>query len=83
MAERHFRRGLQECEENEWDLEAGICLQGLAQLAEQQGDRDEAERCLDRAAERFRRDEAWSHLQGVEERKALLMASEERAVPAR
>ena len=83
VAEQHFRSGLQQCEENEWDLEAGICLQGLAQLAEQRGDRDEAEHRLDRAAERFRRDEAWSYVEAVEERKALLMASEERAVPAR
>jgi tetratricopeptide (TPR) repeat protein len=54
-AEQHFRTGLEWCERERCPVEAGRCLQGLAEVAERRGDRDQAMEQLDRAGELFSR----------------------------
>ncbi|MCH7512171.1 MAG: hypothetical protein IIB19_07390, partial [Chloroflexi bacterium] len=52
-AEQHYRTGLEWCERERCPVEAGRCLQGLAEVAERRGNTAEALPLLDRAAALF------------------------------
>ena len=54
-ADQIFRGGLMWAEEQRCPVEAGRCLQGLAEVAERRGRRDEAIEALDQAVDLFQR----------------------------
>ncbi len=71
-AEEGFRRALAWCERERCPVEAGRCLQGLAEIAAQRDDVAEAMQFLDRAGELFRRHGAKLYLDQVITRKLQL-----------
>ena len=73
-AERHFRTGLEWAERERCPVEAGRCLQGLAELAERGGKHAEAMEHLDRAGELFSRHGAKLYLDQVLAKKEILKA---------
>ena len=73
-AEQHFRTGLEWCERERCPVEAGRCLQGLAELAERRGEHLEAMEQLDRAGELFSRHGAKLYLDQVLAKKEILRA---------
>ena len=73
-AEQHFRTGLEWCERERCPVEAGRCLQGLAEVAERRGEREQAIECLDRAGELFSRHGAKLYLDQVLVKKEILRA---------
>jgi predicted ATPase/class 3 adenylate cyclase len=71
-AEQLFRSGLEWCERERCPVEAGRCLQGLAEIAERRGDTAEAMQLLDQAGELFRQHGAKLYLDQVITRKLQL-----------
>ena len=65
----HYQRSLDWCEREGLPIEAGRCLQGLAEVAERRGERAEALRLLDRAAALFQQHGARLYLDRVIGRK--------------
>jgi eukaryotic-like serine/threonine-protein kinase len=64
-AEERFREGLAWCERERCPIEAGRCLQGLAEVSERRGERAEALQLLDRAAALFQQHGAKLYLDRV------------------
>ena len=73
-AEQHFRTGLEWCERERCPVEAGRCLEGLAEVAERRGEHAEAMEYLDRAGELFSRHGAKLYLDQVLAKKEILKA---------
>jgi ATP/maltotriose-dependent transcriptional regulator MalT len=73
-AGQHFRTGLEWCERERCPVEAGRCLQGLAEVAERRGDLEAARGHLDRAGELFSRHGATLYLDQVLAKKEILRA---------
>ena len=75
-ADEHFRRGLEFSERSDvrFDIEAGRNLQGLAEVANRRGEREQAMEYLDRAGELFSRHGAKLYLDQVLAKKELLKA---------
>jgi len=73
-AEKHYRRSLDWCERERLPIEAGRCLQGLAEVAERRGERAEMLKLLDRAAALFQQHGARLYLDRVIARKLELQA---------
>jgi hypothetical protein len=73
-AEQHFRTGLEWCERERCPVEAGRCLQGLAEVAERRGDLDAARERLDAAGELFSQYGAKLYLDQVLAKKEILRA---------
>ena len=71
-AEQWMARGLEWCERERCPVEAGRCLQGLAEVAERRGEREQALEYLDRAGELFSRHGAKLYLEQVLTKKAEL-----------
>jgi class 3 adenylate cyclase len=71
-AEAGFRRGLAWCEHERCPIEAGRCLQGLAEVSERRGNTAEAMQLLDQAGELFRQHGAKFYLDQVITRKLEL-----------
>ena len=71
-AAEHYRRSLAWCERERLPIEAGRCLQGLAEVAERRGKRAEALQLLDRAAALFQQHGARLYLDRVITRKLEL-----------
>jgi tetratricopeptide (TPR) repeat protein len=71
-AEQDFRSALAWCERERCPVEAGRCLQGLAEIAERRGNTAEAMQLLDRAGELFRQHGAKLYLDRVTTRKLQL-----------
>jgi len=71
-AEQHFRAGLEWCERERCPVEAGRCLQGLAEVAERRGSTAEALQHLDRAAALFQEYGAKLYLNRVIAKKVKL-----------
>ena len=71
-AEAHFRTGLEWCERERCPVEAGRCLQGLAEVAERRGNTSEALPLLDRAAALFQQHGAKLYLGRVIAKKVKL-----------
>jgi len=74
-AEAGFRRALAWCERERCPIEAGRCLQGLAEIAERRGDIPEAMQLLDQAGELFRQHGATFYLDQVIRRKLELQGA--------
>jgi class 3 adenylate cyclase len=74
-AEERFRRALEWCERERCPIEAGRCLQGLAEVAERRGNTAEAMRLLDQAGELFRQHGAKLYLDQVITRKLELQGA--------
>ncbi len=74
-AERGFRTALAWSEREGCPVEAGRCMQGLAEIAERRGDTAEAMQLLDRAGELFRRHSAKLYLDQVITRKLQLQGA--------
>jgi class 3 adenylate cyclase len=75
QAEASFRRGLAWCQRERCPVEAGRCLQGLAEIAERRGNIAEAMRLLDQAGELFRQHGAKFYLDQVITRKLQLQGA--------
>ena len=73
-AHRRFEAGLALCERERCPVEAGRCLQGLAEVAERRGEREKAMEYLDRAGELFSRHGAKLYLDQVLAKKEILRA---------
>ena len=73
-AAQHFRTGLEWAERERCPVEAGRCLQGLAEVAERRGDHEQAMEHLDRAGELFSRHGAKLYLDQVLAKKEILKA---------
>ena len=73
-AEQHFRTGLEWCERERCPVEAGRCHQGLAEVAERQGDHALATQHLDAAGELFSQHGAKLYLDQVLAKKEILKA---------
>jgi tetratricopeptide (TPR) repeat protein len=73
-AEQHFRTGVEVATQLEWVVILGRCLQGLAEIAELRGNRDEARAHLDRAGELFAQYGAKLYLDQVLAKKEILKA---------
>jgi tetratricopeptide (TPR) repeat protein len=73
-AEQHFRIGLAWCERELCPVELARCLQGLAEVAERRGQREQAMEHLDRAGELFSRHGAKLYLDQVLAKKEILKA---------
>ncbi len=73
-AEQHFVTGLEFCERERCDIEAGRCHQGLAELAERRGDIEEARVHLDAAGALFAKHGAKLYLEQVLAKKSVLGA---------
>ncbi len=71
-AEAQYREALAWCERERCTIEAGRCLQGLAEVAERRGNTAEAMRLLDQAGELFRQHDARFYLDQVIGRKLRL-----------
>ena len=71
-AEQLLRRALESCEQERCPVEAGRCLQGLAEVAERRGNSAEALPLLDRAAELFQEHGAKLYLDRVIATKLML-----------
>jgi class 3 adenylate cyclase len=71
-AAERYRRSLAWCERERLPIEAGRCLQGLAEVSERRGERAEALRLLDRAAALFQQHGARLYLDRVIARKLEL-----------
>ena len=71
-AEQHFRIGLDWCERERCPIEAGRCLQGLAEVARRRGSAASAFELLDRAAVLFQRWGAKRYLDEIVARKVEL-----------
>ena len=71
-AEQQFTRGLEACERERCPVEAGRCLQGLAEVAERRGNTSEALQLLDRAAALFQEHGAKLYLNRVIAKKVKL-----------
>ncbi|MEX1255884.1 MAG: protein kinase [Dehalococcoidia bacterium] len=71
-AENQYRHTLAWCEREHCPVEAGRCLQGLAEVAERRGRTAEAMQLLDRAGELFRQHGAKFYLDQVIARKLQL-----------
>ena len=54
-AEQHFQFGVSQAEAQRLPLQHGVCLQGLAEVAERRGEGEQAMAYLDRAGELFSR----------------------------
>ncbi len=67
-----YRAGLDWSERERCPVEQGRCLQGLAEVAEQRGDRAEATLLLDRAAALFQEHGAQLYLRQVLAKKDIL-----------
>jgi class 3 adenylate cyclase len=74
-AEDQYRQALAWCERERCPIEAGRCLRGLAEIAEQRGDPGEAIKLLDQAGERFRQHGAKFYLDQVIARKLQLQGA--------
>jgi len=68
-AAEHYQRSLEWCERERLPIEAGRCLQGLAEVADRRGERAEALQLLDRAAALFQQHGARLYLDRVIARK--------------
>jgi class 3 adenylate cyclase len=68
-AAEHYQRSLAWCERERLPIEAGRCLQGLAEVSECRGERAEALQLLDRAAALFQQHGARLYLDRVIARK--------------
>jgi class 3 adenylate cyclase len=64
-AEAQYQQALAWCERERCPIEAGRCLQGLAEIADRRGDSAEAMELLDRAGELFRQHGAKFYLDQV------------------
>jgi class 3 adenylate cyclase len=64
-SQEQFEEALQWCERESCPIEAGRCLQGLAEIAHRRGDSAEAMKLLDRAGELFRQHGAKFYLDQV------------------
>ena len=73
-AESHFQSGLEWSEGNKYLVEAGRCLQGLAEVAERSGDLEAARAHLDAAGEHFAAWGAKRYLDQVLAKKEILKA---------
>ena len=73
-AEQHLRVGLEWCERERCLIEAGRCLQGLAEVAERRGDLDAAREHLGGAAAKFADHGAKLYLDQVLAKKEFLKA---------
>jgi tetratricopeptide (TPR) repeat protein len=73
-AERHFGAGLEWCEREGCPVEAGRNLEGLAEVAERRGGREQAMEYLDRAGELFSRHGTKLYLDQVLAKKEILKA---------
>jgi hypothetical protein len=73
-AERLYRDALAWCERERWPIEAGRCLQGLAELAERRGELEQAMQHLDAAGELFAQYGAKFYLDWVLAKKEILKA---------
>ena len=71
-AEAGFRRSLAECERAGWQLEAALCLQGLANVADARGDRAGAIALQDRTIAAFEDAGADNHTMRARMRRQLL-----------
>jgi class 3 adenylate cyclase len=71
-AAEHYQSSLAWCERERLPIEAGRCLQGLAEVAERRGERAEALQMLDRAAALFQQHGARLYLDRVITRKLEL-----------
>jgi class 3 adenylate cyclase len=71
-AAESYRRSLAWCERERLPIEAGRCLQGLAEVSERRGERAEALQLLDRAAALFQQHGARLYLDRVIARKLEL-----------
>jgi class 3 adenylate cyclase len=71
-AEEQYLEALAWCERERCPIEAGRCVQGLAEIAERRGNTAEAMRLLDQAGERFRQHGAKLYLDQVISRKLEL-----------
>jgi class 3 adenylate cyclase len=71
-AEEQYRHALAWCERERCPVEAGRCLQGLAEVSERRGTTAEAMQLLDRAGELFRQHGAKFYLDQVITRKLQL-----------
>jgi class 3 adenylate cyclase len=74
-AEDQYRQALAWCQRERCPIEAGRCLQGLAEIAERRGDPGEAIKLLDQAGERFRQHGAKFYLDQVITRKLQLQGA--------
>jgi tetratricopeptide (TPR) repeat protein len=73
-AEEHFRTGLEWAERERCPVEEGRNLQGLAEVVERRGEREQAMEYLDRAGELFSRHGAKLYLDEVLAKKEILRA---------
>ncbi|HVA19635.1 MAG TPA: protein kinase [Solirubrobacteraceae bacterium] len=73
-AGRHFLTGLEWCERERCPVEAGRCLQGLAEVAERRGEHALAREYLDRAADLFSEHGAKLYLEQALAKKEILKA---------
>lgn len=73
-AERRFQSALEWCERERCPVEAGRCLQGLAEVAERRGEQETANEYLDRAAALFSKHGAKLYLDRVLAKKQILKA---------
>jgi len=73
-AEQHFRTGVEFCERERCPIEAGLCHQGLAEVAERRGDLEAAREHLDAAGELFAQWGAKRYLDQVLAKKEFLNA---------
>ena len=74
LADRVEEAGLELCERERCPIEAGRCLQGLAEVTERRGEREQAMEYLDRAGELFSRHGAKLYLDQVLAKKEILKA---------
>ncbi|MDP9181010.1 MAG: hypothetical protein M3O21_04740, partial [Chloroflexota bacterium] len=80
-AEDLYRRSLAWCERERLPIEAGRCLQGLAEVAERRGERAEALQLLDRAAALFQQHGARLYLDRVIAKKVELQGISSTGTP--
>ena len=73
-AARHYETGLAWAERERCPVEAGRCLQGLAEVAVRRGQYDTARGHLDRAAALFEQHGALCDLRQVQQARAVLPA---------
>ena len=73
-AEARFQRALEWCEREQCPIEAGRCLQGLAEIAQQRGDEAAAMAYLDRAGALFSQYGAKLYLDRILAKKQILKA---------
>ena len=73
-AEQHFQSGVSQAEAQRLPIQHGVCLQGLAEVAERSGEREQAMEYLDRASELFSRHNAKLYLDQVLAKREILKA---------